>query len=553
MICRYLPYTLSLRAPAVLSSIEGDPNSLQTLPFIPGSAMRGAAARGLGDPGSDVDRTRTFRAMILDGNVRFLNAYPRVAGRRTLPTPTSLRIDKTDAVSALGEIEAWDLAAFDGDLDGNEEIWPLAPRSIVPEPFLSIGAAQPLRIRPSRGSRIHQQRDRSRGRAWKTERDGCEEAHGAIFAFEFLEAGQDFEGVIQILDEDSSVCDALAAQAVDALRGPLLLGRSRRGGYGGDAIISWGTIRNREVEGRGFVSTDLATGTVFRAFLASPYVGRDPETGQLDPSQLGTDLAESLGGRIEVVRRRWNFERAGGFNRKWRLELPQALACAAGSVLVLRTTAHIPLSDLLAVENTGLGERRAEGFGRAVFLETPAATQRLRTLTVGVVPPPPTGVPPEVVRFAEGRILDAAVEQTIGQEAARLARSATQLPTPSALGRLRNAMRATPAVALETLRVWLAPDGTAPLKRPAMEQLEHCRLGDERKRLSDWLRALASENAGERVSRDLRLEALAQRSPIVSEATARKHLQQHSPAIRARFIERTLAALARKARKEGTP
>ncbi|HWO26213.1 MAG TPA: hypothetical protein VNO30_46115 [Kofleriaceae bacterium] len=554
MICRYLPYTLSLRAPAVLASIEGDPNSSRSLPFVPGSAMRGAAARGLGDPGRDAERTQIFRAVILDGSVRFLHAYPRSVGRRTLPMPMSLRIDKTASVDKLGEIQAWDLAAFDGNTDIDEEGWPLTPRSVLPEPFLSIGAAQPLRVRPAQGSRIHQQRDRARGRAWMEEHDGREQAHGAVFAFEFLEAGQDFEGVIQILGEDGAACDALAAQVADALCGPILLGRSRRGGYGGDATLSWGVAREREVEGHGFVSSDLAPGTLFRALLASPYVGRDPETGQLDASQIGTELVEALGGRVEIVRRRWGFERVGGFNRKWRLELPQALACAAGSVLVLRTTAHVPLPELLAVEHAGFGERRAEGFGRAVFLGAPPTTQRLRTPPrTAASPRVPTGAVPEIVRFAEGRLLDASVAQVIEQEATRLANGATELPTPSALGRLRNALRAEPQAALATLRDWLALEGPARLKRPAMEQLECCRIGDARRRLSDWLRASVRDDARESVEDALRLKTLAQRSSIVSEVTAWDHLQRRAPAIQVRFVDRTLAALARRTREEGAP
>lgn len=546
MICRYVPYTLSLRAPVVLAAIEGDPNSTRSLPYVPGSALRGAAARGLGDPGQDAERALTFRTVILDGSVRFLNAYPR-AGRRTLPTPVSLRIDKTNAIGALGEIQAWDLAAFDTD----EESWPVEPRSAVPEPFVSIGAAQPLRVQPARGSRIHQQRERSRGRAWKKEHDdGREEARGTVFAFEFLEGGQEFDGVIQIRGEDDATCDALAASVQGALQTPILLGRSRRSGYGGDATISWGAVREREVEGQGFVNTDLPSGTVFRALLTSPYVGRDPDTGQIDATRIEAEIVAALGGRVEVVRRRWNFERVGGFNRKWRLELPQALACAAGSVLVLRTSAHLPRADLLAVEHAGLGERRVEGFGRAVFLGAPVPMQMLRAPGTGTAPRAPEGDASELVRFAERRVLDAAVQRAVEEEAVRLANGATALPTPSVLGRLRNAMRADPEQSLATLRAWLAPEGPARLKRPAMAQLERCRLKDDRRRLSDWLREMAAQEDGGQLAKQLRIEAIAQRSSIISEVTANEHLTRRAPAIRSRFVDTALAALARRTRKE---
>lgn len=550
MIVRYLPYTLSLRAPAVLTSLGGDPSSSRTLPFIPGSALRGAAARGLGDPRADAGRGEVFRQLILDGTVRFLNAYPKAGGRRTLPTPVCLRVDKNLGAGPGGEITAWDLAAFGEESTGDHDRWPEASLSEVPDPFVSVGAAQPLRVGPALGSRVHQQRDRARGRAWTDPK--TEEPHGTIFAFEFLEAGQEFDGLVQILGKDDATCDALAARVKEALHGPVLVGRSRRGGYGGDATISWDGPRDREVSGQGIISSDVLEGTRFRVLLVSAYVGRDPETGQLDPTHLASEVVEQLGGRAEVVHRRWSFQLVGGFNRKWRLEVPQALACAAGSVLVLKATSWIPFPDLVAVEHAGLGERRVEGLGRVVFLEAPPQTLVLRTPSAAE-PKAPEGTPPELVRFAEARIVDATVDRVIQEEAARLARSAKSIPSTSLLGRLRNVMRAEPERALTTVQTWLAPNG-APrnrLKRPAMDQLERCRIGADQ-RLSAWLRATAADDGGQDVPALLRLDAVAQRSHVVSQASAREVLAGRDAALRARLIDATLAALSRRQRRGGS-
>ena len=60
MIVRYLSYTLRLESPALLTSLGGDPNSSQSLSYIPGTALRGVVARGLGDPGSDEEKMRLF-------------------------------------------------------------------------------------------------------------------------------------------------------------------------------------------------------------------------------------------------------------------------------------------------------------------------------------------------------------------------------------------------------------------------------------------------------------------------------------------------------------
>ena len=39
-----LTFTLELKEPLLMTAIEGDPNSAVSLPFVPGSALRGALA-----------------------------------------------------------------------------------------------------------------------------------------------------------------------------------------------------------------------------------------------------------------------------------------------------------------------------------------------------------------------------------------------------------------------------------------------------------------------------------------------------------------------------
>lgn len=548
MVSYHLPFTLTLRSPAVLTALGGDPNSARTLPYIPGSAVRGALARALGDPSGDPERVSDFRTLVLDGTVRFLNAYPRAGERRALPTPVSWRVEKAKGPDDTEEPIVKDLAAFTADPNDDGFDWPTDQLVGVSKPFVTLGAAQPLLVSPALGSRLHHQRDRSRGRPWKEQQGDREIPHGALFAFEFIEPGHEFEGVIQLRGTDEESCKALAEKIKAAFGNQILLGRSRRGGYGGDAIIKWRELRDREVTGQGVLDRDLDPGAEFTALLASPYVGRDPDTGQLDPSRLVSELEEALRGRAGVRVRRWAFEHVGGFNRKWRLETPQALACAAGSVLVLRAHERIPVARLRAVEDAGLGERRVEGFGRVVFFDRPQKQRVLRPAQPTKTRPP-TGEAPEVVKFAEERILDAAVARAIDEEAARLALDAEPLPTAALLGRLRNVLRAAPEAALQMLVAWLDPEAPerTRLRPPAMDQLERCRLTGGR-RLADWLLSMAKGEDDAMLER-LRFDVLAQRHHVVSERSALIHLRRRRPWIRARLVDATLAALARRRRE----
>jgi hypothetical protein len=89
MIARYYPYTLTLDTPVVLTLPGGDPNSAGSMSFIPGSAVRGAAARAL-----TAADAKEFHRLILSGDVSYLNAYVLVGTRRCLPTPVSFRREK---------------------------------------------------------------------------------------------------------------------------------------------------------------------------------------------------------------------------------------------------------------------------------------------------------------------------------------------------------------------------------------------------------------------------------------------------------------------------
>jgi len=575
----FLPYTLTLRAPAIATALSGDPNSAATQPFIPGGAIRGAVAARLLAEGEPAD-SEVFRELILTGAVRYLHAYPEIDGQRAMPVPLSWRSEKArrDRVH--------DLAAFgdrvteDDDAEDLADLWPDEVLVSVGAPFAAPSSAAGARsiAAPRIDARLHQQRDRVKGRPWTAQVDGREVPRGAIYAYEYLEPGQVFRGVVQVqLRTAAAETERLResrdgyTQRIRALLDgrPILVGRSRRAGYGGDAEVRFGRVVTDAEYGNtsAALTGDLESGQRFRLLLVSAYVGRHPATGQNDPEALSYELRQR-GLKAAIERRCWSFETVGSFNKKWRLEVPQATAASAGSVFVLRVEKPVPLALLRSIERAGLGERRVEGFGRVLFLrhDEEARPFAVRHEDNGIERREPAetdqamdGPVADQLAFVEGRIALSAAQRELDRMAAEIARRASRLPTTSLLGRLRTLFRAvhdepTAHRALGDLRTWCDDEGDDALKPEARKKLKACRTGSAT--LLEWLRALAEPDGEGSAWRRLvetagaptTLSGIADRHYLTTPGAAEEILDSHAAELTVHLIDGVLATMARRNR-----
>lgn len=562
----FVPYTLMLNAPAIATTLSSAPNSAVTQPFIPGGAIRGAVAARLLAEGEPADGD-VFRDLILTGTVRYLHAYPEIDGRRAMPAPLSWRSEKRDPSHAR------DLAAFSGqiteDADAEDlaEIWPEETLVSIGAPFAAPTAASGGRsvATPRIDARLHQQRDRVKGRPWLEQKDGQEMRQGALFAYEYLEPRQVFRGAIQVTGSSSVHIERLKR----LLNSRVLLGRSRRAGYGGDAAITFDrTEMSAEyVDVSALLTDDVGNGNLFRMSLVSAYVGRHPATGQLDPSALDQDLRQRCLD-VDVERRCWSFETVGSFNQKWRLATPQAPAVAAGSVFVLRARKPLSLEMLRDIEREGLGERRVEGFGRVLFLRhhdnTAPFNLRRDAQDIALVDPQApvqreNRSGEEQLAFLEQRIVLSPARLELDRVAADIAKRATKPPTNSLLGRIRTLFRSvhdetTARSALQNLRAWCDKADSNALKPEARKKLCACRVGDSP--LLEWLDALAQTQPKDGGWQRLvaatgnasTLTGLAQRHFLTATSTADQILRDHSAELTVHLIDAVLAMMARRNR-----
>jgi CRISPR-associated protein Csx10 len=525
----YLPYTLTLRSSLVLTGEVGDPNSAATLHSIPGSTMRGVLAGRL----LRSEFASRFEELILDGGIAFLHAYPSIGPQRATPVPISWRREKYG--EGVHDLTVLSEAKDSPQLGGS------------PAEFVILGSSRP-RIVPLRtSSRLHHQRDRARGHAWKRVVDDVEAGVGTMFFYESIDAGQTFAGVLKLRDEQTGT---VVRELLPEGR-TVHLGRSRRAGYGGEAVLAWGEPRDSEYpEPVRPQEKELSLRIVFTA----PYIGRNAVTGQLDPTQACREVADALGpAEIDAIDPVWAFMTARGYNRKWRMRVPEALALRAGSVLSIRLKRPLGRDVLSRLEDEGVGERRMEGFGRVLVLGPSEATIAFSDTPSHRTDSSDVSVQTALLDQIEEHVVLSRLQRELDLEAASIVESARpSLPRPSLLARLLVPFRAGEENGVATLRTWLGVgSGEVMLRRPAREQLHRCkvRMGGKGMTLEDLLTTIL----GESFDSARLLAPVVRESHLRGEQSAMAMLDRRLDVVRARMIVGVLSIMAKKAVEEKEP
>lgn len=365
-----ITFTLELLEPLLTTGLEGDPNSGVSLNYVPGSVLRGALiARYLnkkpGNPSplnlDPVDPTE--RALFFDGTVRYLNAYPLAVAsdhetEPIRPVPLSWYIEKDKEPKTYVFDLCWQSTqkAF-GDNKPNKPL---------PRPFFYFHEGNIVTVTPKRRLAVHTQRDRRKGRATEEE--------GAVYRYESIVSGERFGGVILFADNaEQELIDQIKELLTDA---QLRLGGSRTAGYGRARVADIVYDPQNKDWYEFLIRETISKGRQFTLTLLSNALIRD-QYGQYQADLTAEEVTSRLGKEVTSVGDR-TFKRAeviGGFNRKWGLPLPQVVSLKAGSVFSFNAESEISPADFKRLIDDGIGDRRAEGFGRvAINLNT---SQRL--------------------------------------------------------------------------------------------------------------------------------------------------------------------------------
>jgi CRISPR-associated protein Csx10 len=501
-----VPYRVYLEQPLLATQLLGDPNSSVSFDYIPGSQVRGLLIHRYIErndlTGTDVAGHPECRRLFFSGATRYLHAYLLTESeQRGLPTPLALLQRKSDDLGPVynASHEDWNeeerRAAEDDDT--------LKP---LDRPFCVISDGDRITLHKPQPNRIavHVLRERVRGRATREK--------GAVFRYDALAEGQWFGGVVLVDDDtDTSIIrDLLQPETA-------WLGRSRSAGYGKVRILAdperggdWREIGGAypTIAANQHSTLTLLSDTILRdldgfpvSSLAQQEVAHEPTAD--DPRLILDDqiLSAYLGKRI-LLDATHSFSASvehGGFNRTWQLPVAQTYALKAGSVIVFEPQETLDAETVRRLEQQGIGERRAEGFGRVAF-------NWLHEVELDAVEGQPhvlRDTSPSLSPMAQGlaqrmamRLLEQQIEQGIitfvRDKVLQVDGVVQRMPQNSQLGRVRVLVRRAirnghnPAI---------VRDGLKQFKATGKQQFEQARLQDTS--LWIWLNGLLAEPTAE--------------------------------------------------------
>lgn len=458
-----LEFDIYLEQPLIISqAISGGENTSLSMDYIPGSMIRGTLIANYLKEGKQLAFSGADN-LFFDNNISFLNAYPEYEGKRAIPTPLSWRVNK----DALDD-ESFKI--IDYSRNGHGKL--IQPVSSPGHFFYPVDFDQNrnnvLLIDPKKEQNVH---------IGSTEKMVVESGKNFVFTYEALIAGQTFRAVI--ISENSLLNPEKLGIEDNKL---LTIGRSKAANYGLCRIKNVKVIENWQ-ESAPFKSARIEeVGETFILTLLSPTIFMD-KAGQpslypdwwLDREKLEDSFVKPV--------------LVGGFNRKWKLPVPQVIAAAAGSTYRYKKSA---ITEPLP---TCLGERTKEGFGRYaidLFNQKEWMTTQDAPKNVLVLPEIVSDaiLPDGAIKTIKNRNLEATITSYLFG-----IREINNSPNNSQLSRLREA--AVSARIDENLNP--IKELLANFKQNAKEQFESATIKlytQEEPKLLDWIEELVNAPNG---------------------------------------------------------
>jgi len=368
-----LDYRLEANTPLVaVQTVAG--NVVKSLDYVPGTMLLGHLGQALrAATGQDPDKgDMAVRRWIADGRVALTNAYPEVDGQPSLPAPMAFERPKEDAADCAITVRN-SLLASSGDAGARGEDGG-TPGDVVKQYKALRGgyvaqddAGETLYHQPSLGLNMHN--------TIKDEKQRPSQQVGGLYAYQHIRAGARLRGQIRLAPELAYIAtDQTKRQKLrEALNKPIRIGRSKKDDYGQAQFTLLDDAPSEALGGRAAPNESADDELV--VWLLSDLLARDELLAfGGHPDGLAKALEAELGVTLELDEAektpscRGRHQRRDGFQVNWGLPAPSLVGLAAGSCFRFKKVeGQWRPEDLQRLAMSGLGARRAEGFGQVAL------------------------------------------------------------------------------------------------------------------------------------------------------------------------------------------
>ncbi len=396
-----LRYHITTQAPVIISAFSGDRNMVRTEQHIRGATVLGLLAKRIINEKAldeNAHQDNDFYAWFLRGKLQIGNAYiisrDEYGEYQHFPTPFSIEREKHGT------------AVYDSLFRETDETKYIGDYCQLDADSIQI---QPVETRIE----FHHKRKRETGVSEK----------GLIFNYESIAPEQTFEGEIRGLKSDLELLLKYTSNQWTAS-----LGRSRNAQYG---TVEFQFLNNEpeEIPAPAINNDQQISMTLLSDLILYNEFGFPT----VDVDDLEQELQKLLG-KLQIKEAFVKKNQVENFIGVWRLKKPSESCFKAGSAFLLKLDS-VNTDKLKALQESGLGERRHEGFGRMVFGRQ---THADLSLMEEAKPPitKPDFSPPQTIQDIVKSIIEKLLIERIKLQAANKQTEFVRLPSNSLIARL---------------------------------------------------------------------------------------------------------------------
>jgi len=339
---KYIEYDIETLQNVKLARTDSKEDSEESIDYISGSAIRGAFIyKYIKKYGVDISQG-IHKKKIFSGDITFLNAYPKHDDKRSMPFPKCYFAPK-DEMKKFKKSNSTLEIKLRPDI-GYERVR-LCNFAVANDDLNNYKG-----IKVEKESNLHINKNKT-------------DSKTKMFRYESIKRGQVFRGIIRVKEE---YIDEVRELLNDSI---IYIGGSKGNGYGQCKIKNMSEAKEKNPEYELYEKKNSFDKKLYLIAI-SDIIYRN-KLGEYKTFIDEDFLEEKLGlDKVSFVNSNIEIHTISGFNNKWNCRIPQVVGIKAGSVFEYDITGKVDNHKLIEFMNEGIGERRTEGYGRFVIVDS---------------------------------------------------------------------------------------------------------------------------------------------------------------------------------------